>query len=1109
MAGEDTVLRLIAGEPTVVSLEDTTHTYAIDVGTVNVGDVVFQSTTVDEKVAQADADNSAARPPIGVCLSLPTTTTAVVVHAGGIVTGLTGLTRGSAYWLSTTPGAVTTTRPSTNAFIVGVALSATSFLVTCIPADIAPTATLQTAYGNGATITTASAVDIAFTTTSGNFVVNGPGLVDLGSAGTDLSAFNVGTGTLTLAATGAVLVNSSGGSIGIGTAADAQAINIGTGAAARTITVGNSTGASAVNLTAGSGGITLTATTTSVTGDLLVQGTDIRNDLLESFRWDALSAGTIPSTLGTSNGGAGAETVSATNGVTVSGATGTSMATASRFVSTGARPWRYAGCYRETHESDAPVGLGGYTNVAGEPVYCLSRVRGGGWQLWQDNGSPGVFVKIGGVLAYPDAPWVQVVVPGSGAGATDVHWQISESGQDGTWTTIHTQNFDIENFTAWITTPGTTMQVLRYITPTSGTNGWNLVQGMSSGTAATTLQAGTGAMTLTAGGIFDVNATGAVTVDGTGISIDGTSASNLSTTAANLTLSTITSGILAVTSAGALNLSSTTGDWQASGALTIDSSGGAISIGSDANAQAINIGTGAAARTITIGNVTTTTSLVLNAGTGAINIGTTAQARSTNIATGAAVQTVTVGSTNTTSSVAINSGSGDITMNANAGTIFLQLSGVTEATLSTVGLDIVSGDKVTFGGTGSSTYVQGLTTQLIISSGGAITIAGAGALALDPGASSVDDIAIQSNGTIYAKFDSGQSGLSIGGDFTVASSAMDIRTATTGTAIGSYAVQFVSTGTSETTHSVLRLAIGEAALETSDIFISGYQNDVGTALGTKVFTLNGAGALTTPFTGQHYIVFDVSSEGTSMFAETAYGLIVESTGVVWNEVSIDDAYLHAVPSTTNASKKVFGVVTELAVADLDLGLWGEFSGVFNVGSAPARTTLAAAFTFNGTTTVTATDTSEVVAGQFIWMDGDFHWFRIVEVVDSTTLLIDAQGNPIPTGSSTVQCTDANDPCTTYSSSSRYFKGRVNSLGEGLIWVTTFGGEPNNGDYICSSEVIISGKAGYGQKQTDDILRASTIAKMTEQVDWSAVTDTFDWSSVTYKKKLVACTYHCG
>lgn len=137
MPGEDTVLRLVNGVPTTGTIEDTTRTYAIDASSVSVGDVVYQVSGVDSKVARADADNASARPPIGVCLSVPTATTAVVVHSGGVVSGMTGLTRGSAYWLDTAPGALTSSRPSSNAYVVGVALSASDFLVCCVPADFA------------------------------------------------------------------------------------------------------------------------------------------------------------------------------------------------------------------------------------------------------------------------------------------------------------------------------------------------------------------------------------------------------------------------------------------------------------------------------------------------------------------------------------------------------------------------------------------------------------------------------------------------------------------------------------------------------------------------------------------------------------------------------------------------------------------------------------------------------------------------------------------------------------------------------------------------------------------------------------------------------------
>src|SRR3989338_2691544 len=59
----------------------------------------------------------------------------------------------------------------------------------------------------------------------------------------------------------------------------------------------------------------------------------------------------------------------------------------------------------------------------------------------------------------------------------------------------------------------------------------------------------------------------------------------------------------------------------ADGVLELNSSGGIIGIGNDADAQDINIGTGAAARTVTIGNGTGASGVTINAGSGAIALG--------------------------------------------------------------------------------------------------------------------------------------------------------------------------------------------------------------------------------------------------------------------------------------------------------------------------------------------------------------------------------------------------------------------------------------------------------------------------------------------------------
>jgi hypothetical protein len=96
--------------------------------------------------------------------------------------------------------------------------------------------------------------------------------------------------------------------------------------------------------------------------------------------------------------------------------------------------------------------------------------------------------------------------------------------------------------------------------------------------------------------------------------------------------------------------------------------------------------------------------------------------------------------------------------------------------------------------------------------------------------------------------------------------------------------------------------------------------------------------------------------------------------------------------------------------------------------------------------------------------------------------------------------------------------RVNSLGEGGIWVCSKHGNIENGDYITSCTV-----PGYGAVQADDILRSYTVAKATCAVDFmdldpikfrirflladgSVVEDsgTADFIAV-----FIGCTYHCG
>jgi len=81
---------------------------------------------------------------------------------------------------------------------------------------------------------------------------------------------------------------------------------------------------------------------------------------------------------------------------------------------------------------------------------------------------------------------------------------------------------------------------------------------------------------------------------------------------------------------------------------------------------------------------------------------------------------------------------------------------------------------------------------------------------------------------------------------------------------------------------------------------------------------------------------------------------------------------------------------------------------------------------------------------------------------------------------------------------------VNALGEGRAWVCNINDEIEVGDYITTSAV-----PGYGQKQSDDLLRSCTLGKATESVDWDSVTETVEFGGRTYKVYLIAVVYTSG
>ncbi len=75
-----------------------------------------------------------------------------------------------------------------------------------------------------------------------------------------------------------------------------------------------------------------------------------------------------------------------------------------------------------------------------------------------------------------------------------------------------------------------------------------------------------------------------------------------------------------------------------------------------------------------------------------------------------------------------------------------------------------------------------------------------------------------------------------------------------------------------------------------------------------------------------------------------------------------------------------------------------------------------------------------------------------------------------------------------------------AVGDGFVLVTNKSGNVMNGDLIESSSV-----AGYGQRQSDNLIKSSTVAKCTQDVDWELVEERVDG----FKTARVACVYYCG
>jgi hypothetical protein len=81
---------------------------------------------------------------------------------------------------------------------------------------------------------------------------------------------------------------------------------------------------------------------------------------------------------------------------------------------------------------------------------------------------------------------------------------------------------------------------------------------------------------------------------------------------------------------------------------------------------------------------------------------------------------------------------------------------------------------------------------------------------------------------------------------------------------------------------------------------------------------------------------------------------------------------------------------------------------------------------------------------------------------------------------------------------------VAGVGEGQIWVSNIAGDVEAGDYVCASAI-----PGYTQLQDDDLAHNYTVAKITEDIDWTKENRLRIHNDNSYKVALMSCVYMCS
>lgn len=360
--------------------------------------------------------------------------------------------------------------------------------------------------------------------------------------------------TVSIAPSGNVAINSSGGTLSMGNASSTQAINIGT-AGARIVTIGQGVGTGPTivldgvtnttqiesngvlaigsnyvgieSIYIGSGNLGVFAQTrtinignsTSGTGVNLYAGTSSNIALVGPIQLSsATSQITISSTSGSinidgtttgtinlgANGGTGAINIgtAATNrAITIGNATNTSAFTINAgnggiILSTNATASGAIQIGADNGNGQISIGTG-----TGSRTVSIGTGAANGSINIGTNASTGRTVTVG------NSTGTSRLVLTGGSGTTAGSEAIAIGNDAGTGTIVVASSTGTRTV---VIAGGTAAQT---VSIGAGGAAKTVTLGSTTSTSATTIQTGTGAMTLTAGGIYDVNATGAVTID--------------------------------------------------------------------------------------------------------------------------------------------------------------------------------------------------------------------------------------------------------------------------------------------------------------------------------------------------------------------------------------------------------------------------------------------------------------------------------------------------------------------------------------------------------------------------------------------------------------------